>query len=79
MDSITEIMHENIIYTVREFFAYEVLKLTEKIIQKECQVDTLRYSISEQEVNVIFSKRKPNQKLAINRIKLNRGSITPKN
>ena len=78
MDSITEIMHENKIYTVRELFANEVLKFTEKIIQNECQVDTLRYSITEQEVNLIFSKKKPNQKLAINRIKINRGSITPK-
>ena len=78
MDSITDIMHENKIYTVTEFFAYEVLKLTGKIIRKECQVDILRYSITGQELNVIFSKRKTNQKLAINRIKLNRGSITPK-
>ena len=39
MDSITDIMHENKINTVREFFAYEVLKLTGKIIRKECQVD----------------------------------------
>ena len=78
MDSITEIMHDNKIYTVREFFAYEVLKLTGKIIRKECQVETLRYSITEQELNVIFSKRKTNQKLAINRNKLDRGSITTK-
>ena len=59
MDSITEIMHDNKIYTVREFVAYEVLKLTGKIIRKECQVETLIYSITEQELNVIFSK--PNQ------------------
>ena len=78
MDSITEIMHDNKIYTVREFFAYEVLKLTGKIIRKECQVENLRCSITEQELNVIFSKRKTNQNLAINRNKLNRGSITPK-
>ena len=71
-------MHENKIYTVRELFVYEILKLTKKIIRKECQVDTLRYSITEQELNVIFSKRKTNQKLAINRNILNRGSITPK-
>ena len=44
MDSITEIMHGNKIYTVRELFAYEVLKLTGKIIRKECQVETLRYA-----------------------------------
>ena len=78
MDSITEIMHDNKIYTVRELIAYEVLKLTGKIIRKECQVETLRYSITEQELNVIISKRKTNKKLAINRNKLNRGSITPK-
>ena len=78
MDSITEIMHDNKIYTVRELFTYEILKLTRKTIRKECQVDTLRYSITEQELNVIFLKRKTNQKLAINRNKLNRGSITPK-
>ena len=79
MDSITEIMHDNKIYTLREFFAYKFLKLTGKIIRKECQVETLRYSITEQELNVIFSKRKTNQqKLAININKLNRGSITPK-
>ena len=77
MDSITEIRHDNKIYTIREFFAYEVLKLTGKIIGKECQVETFRYSITEPELNVIFSKQKTNQKLAINRIKLNRGSITP--
>ena len=75
MDSITEIMHDNKINTVREFFAYEVLKLTGKIIRKEFQVKTLRYSMTEHEINVIFSKRKTNQKLAINRIK---GSITHK-
>ena len=75
MDSITEIMHDNKINTVREFFAYEVLKLTGKIIRKEFQVETLRYSITEHEFNVIFSKRKTNQKLAVNRIK---GSITHK-
>ena len=69
MDLTTKIMHENKIYTVRELFAYEDLKLTEKIIRKECQVDTLRYSIIEQELYIIFSKRKPNQKLAINRNK----------
>ena len=39
MDSITDKMHENKLYTVKEFFAYEVLKLTGKIIRKECQVD----------------------------------------
>ena len=78
MVSITELMHDNKIYTVRELFAYEVLKLTGKIIRKECQVETLRYSITEQDLNVIFSKRKTNQKLAINRNKLNRVSITPK-
>ena len=78
IDSITEILHDNRIYTVREFFAYEVLKLTVKIIRKECQVESLRFSITEQELNVIFSKQKTNQKLAINRNKLNRGSITPK-
>ena len=39
MDSITEIMHDNKIYTVKELFAYEVLKLTGKIIRKECQVE----------------------------------------
>ena len=78
MDSITDIMHGNKIYVVREFFSYEVLKLTGKIIQKECQVDPLRYSITEQDLNVIFSKRKTNHKLAINRNKLNRESITPK-
>ena len=65
-------------YTAREFFAYEVLKITGKFIRKECQVDPLRYSSTEQELNVIISKRKTNQKLAINRNKLNRGSITPK-
>ena len=78
MDSITEIMHDIKIYTVREFFAYEVLKLTGKIIQKECQVETLRYFFTKQELNLIFSKRKTNQKLSINRNKLNRGSIIPK-
>ena len=78
MDSITEKMLDNKIYTVREFFAYVVLKLTGKIIRKECQVETLSYSITEQELNVIFSKRKTNQKLAINRNKLNRGSINLK-
>ena len=78
MDSITEMMHEKKIYTVREFFAKEVLKLTRKIIRKVCQVDTLRYSITAQELNMIVSKRKTNRKLIINRNKLNRGSITPK-
>ena len=78
MDSITEIMHDNKIYIERELFAYELLKLTRKIIRKECQVETLRYSITKQELNIIFSKQKTNQKLAINRNKLNRGSITPK-
>ena len=78
MNSITEIMRDNKIYTVREFVAYKVLKLTRKIIQKECQVETLRYSITEQELNVIFSKRKTKQNLVINRNKLNRESITPK-
>ena len=58
MDSITEIMHDNKIYIVGEFFAYEVLKLTGKLIRKECQVETLRYSVTEKELNVIFSKRK---------------------
>ena len=58
MDSITDIMHGNKIYVVREFFSYKVLKLTGKIIQKECQVDPLRYSITEQDLNVIFSKKK---------------------
>ena len=58
MDSNTAIMHDNKLYTVRELFAYDVLKLTGKIIGKECQVETLRYSITEQELNVIFSKQK---------------------
>ena len=69
MDLTTKIMHEKKIYTVRELFAYEVLKLTEKFFRKECQVDTLRYSIIKQELNMRFSKKKPNQKLAINRNK----------
>ena len=47
MDSITEIMHDNKIYTVRDFFAYKILKLTRKIIRKKCQVETLRFSITE--------------------------------
>ena len=51
-------MHDDKIYTVRELFAYEVLKLIEKIIRKECQVETLRYSITEQELNVIFQSEK---------------------
>ena len=51
-------MHGNKIYVVREFFSYKVLKLTGKIIQKECQIDPLRYSITEQDLNVIFSKKK---------------------
>ena len=60
-DSITEIMHDNKIYTVKEyiphFFAYEVLKVTGKFLRKKYQVETLRYSITEQELNVIFSKQ----------------------
>ena len=64
MDSITEILHDNKIYIVREFFAYEVLKLTGKTIRKECQVETLRYSITEQELNVIFSKQKKKSKIS---------------
>ena len=78
MDSITEIMHDNKIYILGEFFAYEVLKLTVENIRKECQVEILRYSVTEQELNVIFSKRKTNKKLAVNRNNLNRGSIKPK-
>ena len=58
MDSITDIMHEIKIYTIKEFFAYKVLKIIEKIIRKESQVDTLSYSITKKELNVIFSKRK---------------------
>ena len=58
MDSITEMMHEKNIYTVRKFFAKEFLKLAQKIIRKVCQVDTLRYFITAQELNVMFSKRK---------------------
>ena len=55
---LTEILYDNKIYTVREIFAYEILKLTGKIIQKDCQVETLRYSITEQKMNVIFTKQK---------------------
>ena len=67
MDSITEIKHDNKIYTVREFFCLLSSEINRKNYSKECQVETLRYSITEQELSVIFSKRKANQKLAINR------------
>ena len=32
-------------------FAYEILKLTGHVIQKECQVDPLRYAITEHDVS----------------------------
>ena len=38
MDSITEIMHDNKIYTVREFVACEVLKLTGKLFEKSAKL-----------------------------------------
>ena len=58
MDSIAELMHENKLYTVREFFLNEILKISGEIIQN----DLMRYAITEQEINVIFSKSKSNQK-----------------
>ena len=58
MDSIAELMHENKLYTVREFFLNKILKISGEIIQN----DLMRYAITEQEINVIFSKSKSNQK-----------------
>ena len=48
IESITEVLHEREIYTPREFFAYDILKETVKIVRQECQINPLRYAITEQ-------------------------------
>ena len=56
----------------------KVLILIGKSIQKECQVDILRLSITRVKRDIFKIKNKANQKLAITRNKLNRGRITRK-
>ena len=62
------------------FFCVRSFEITShaKTVGQEWQVIPLRYVITEQELTTTLLKRKPNQKLAYNRFKLNRRSIRPK-